>query len=67
MQSVTIEAANGEHEFACTQLQNTLMGRGDIIKRNEFRSINKKSRDVWNAIPVVSLDHQEIPVTSPDE
>ncbi len=32
-QSVSIEAAAGKHEFACVQLHNTLMGRGDIIKK----------------------------------
>ncbi|MEM6516976.1 MAG: TAT-variant-translocated molybdopterin oxidoreductase, partial [Bacteroidota bacterium] len=31
-QNVTIKKAEGIHEFACVQLQNTLMGRGDIIK-----------------------------------
>jgi molybdopterin-containing oxidoreductase family iron-sulfur binding subunit len=32
IQNVTVEKATGMHEFACVQLQNTLMGRGDIIK-----------------------------------
>ena len=31
-QSATITVVEGEHEFACVQLQKTLMGRGDIIK-----------------------------------
>jgi hypothetical protein len=31
-QSATITVVSGEHEFACVQLQKTLMGRGDIIK-----------------------------------
>jgi molybdopterin-containing oxidoreductase family iron-sulfur binding subunit len=31
-QIVKVELTDGFHEFACTQLQNTLMGRGDIIK-----------------------------------
>ena len=25
--------STGEHEFACVQLHNTLMGRGDIVKK----------------------------------
>ena len=29
---VSIKVVVGEHEFACVQLHNTLMGRGDIIK-----------------------------------
>jgi hypothetical protein len=32
VQEVKIEKAAGMHEFACVQLHNTLMGRGDIIK-----------------------------------
>ena len=32
VQDVTVELAAGEHEFACVQLHNTLMGRGSIIK-----------------------------------
>lgn len=32
VQNIRVEKAEGEHEFACIQLQNTLMGRGSIIK-----------------------------------
>ncbi|RKE99076.1 TAT-variant-translocated molybdopterin oxidoreductase [Ichthyenterobacterium magnum] len=65
-QNVTVEKANGMHEFACTQLQNTLMGRGDIIKETTLEVFNTKDKKHWNAIPVVSLNHKETPVTSPD-
>jgi len=66
VQNVTIEAANGMHEFACVQLQNTLMGRGDIIKETTLEVFNTSDKSHWNAIPVVSLNHQETPVTSPE-
>ena len=65
VQSVTIEAASGEHEFACVQLHNTLMGRGDIIMETTLEIFNTEKANVWNPIPVVSLNHKETPVTSP--
>jgi MoCo/4Fe-4S cofactor protein with predicted Tat translocation signal len=65
VQSVTIEPASGEHEFACVQLHNTLMGRGDIIMETTLEVFNTEKASVWNPIPVVSLDHQETPVSSP--
>jgi len=64
--SVRIEAAGGMHEFACVQLHNTLMGRGDIIKETTLEIFNTKDTEVWNPTPVVSLNHQETPVSSPD-
>ncbi len=66
VQSVTIESAGGEHEFASVQLHNTLMGRGDIVKETTLEIFNTKDKKHWNAIPVVSLNHVETPVTSPD-
>ncbi|QNK77274.1 TAT-variant-translocated molybdopterin oxidoreductase [Winogradskyella sp. PAMC22761] len=66
VQNVTIEKATGEHEFACVQLHNTLMGRGDIIKETSLEIFNTKDKKHWNAIPEVSLNHIETPVTSPD-
>ncbi|MBJ6368028.1 TAT-variant-translocated molybdopterin oxidoreductase [Snuella sedimenti] len=66
VQSVSIEVASGEHEFASVQLHNTLMGRGDIIKETTLEIFNTKDKKHWNAVPVVSLNHQETPVTSPD-
>ncbi len=62
---VSIKVLSGEHEFACVQLHNTLMGRGDIIKETTLEIFNTKDKKHWNAIPVVSLDHKEVPVTSP--
>jgi MoCo/4Fe-4S cofactor protein with predicted Tat translocation signal len=66
VQLVTVEAAAGEHEFASVQLHNTLMGRGDIIKETTLEIFNTKDKKHWNAVPVVSLNHVETPVTSPE-
>ncbi len=65
-QSVSIEAVGGKHEFACVQLHNTLMGRGDIIKETTLEIFNTKDAEYWNPTPVVSLNHIETPVSSPD-
>ena len=65
-QDVTISKVAGVHEFACVQLHNTLMGRGDIIKETSLEIFNTKNKEHWNAIPKVSLNHIETPVTSPD-
>ncbi len=66
VQSVSIAKDAGMHEFACVQLQNTLMGRGDILKETTLEVFNTKDKEHWNAVPKVSLNHQETPVTSPD-
>ncbi|MFH6768504.1 TAT-variant-translocated molybdopterin oxidoreductase [Gaetbulibacter aquiaggeris] len=66
IQEVTVELAPGEHEFACVQLQNTLMGRGSIIKETTLEIFNTKDKNEWNGIPMVSLNHVETPVTSPE-
>ena len=65
-QLIEIEATDDIHEFACMQLQNTLMGRGDIIKETTLEVFNTKNVDVWNKQAVVSLNHIETPVSSPD-
>ena len=66
VQPVSIEAVDGTHEFACTQLQNTLMGREDIVKETTLEIFNTKDRNDYNAIPVVSKNHIETVVTSPE-
>ena len=65
VQSVSIEKVAGTHEFACIQLHNTMMGR-DIIRETTLEIFNTKDKDYWNAVPTVSKDHKEIPVTSPE-
>ena len=65
-QSVTVEKASGMHEFACIQLHNTLMGRGDIIKETTLAQFNTGDPAEWNPVPQVSLNHQEVPATTVD-
>ncbi len=64
--NASIKVVPGEHEFACVQLQNTLMGRGDIIRETTLEIFNTKDKHYWNAIPTVSLNHIETPITSPE-
>jgi len=66
VQNVTLEKATGMHEFACIQLHNTLMGRGDIIKETTLEIFNTKDHSEWNHVPQVSLNHQEVPATTVD-
>ena len=66
VQPVSIEAVDGTHEFACTQLQNTLMGREDIVKETTLEIFNTKDKNDYNAVPVVSKNHIETVVTSPE-
>ena len=65
-QNVTITPAEGYHEFACVQLHNTLMGRGDIVKETTLEVFNTKDNHYWNPVPEVSKNHMEMPVTSPE-
>ena len=66
VQQVSITPAEGSHEFACVQLHNTLMGRGDIIKETTLEIFNTKDKEYWNPIPKVSKNHIEYEVTSPE-
>ncbi|MGG5598394.1 TAT-variant-translocated molybdopterin oxidoreductase [Myroides sp. C8-3] len=66
VQQVTVEKASGNHEFACVQLQNTLMSRGDIVKDTTLEIFNTKDVEGWNIFPVVSYDHQEVRASSVD-
>jgi molybdopterin-containing oxidoreductase family iron-sulfur binding subunit len=66
VQEVSVSPAEGFHEFACVQLHNTLMGRGDIIKETTLEVFNTKDKAYWNAIPRVSKNHMEFEVTSPE-
>ncbi len=65
LQNVSLKKVLGEHEFACIQLHNTMMGR-DIIRETSLEIFNTKDKKEWNAIPMVSKDHKEIPVTDPN-
>lgn len=63
---VSVKVVAGVHEFACVQLHNTLMGRGDIIKETTLEDFNSKDSKEWNVVPVVSLDHNEVEASSVD-
>jgi len=64
IQTVTIDRIEGEHEFACVQLHNTMMGR-DIIRETTLEIFNTKNASKWNPVPLVSKDHEEISVNDP--
>ncbi|MBY8962197.1 TAT-variant-translocated molybdopterin oxidoreductase [Flavobacterium sp. D11R37] len=66
VQPAKITKESGDHEFACIQLQKTLMGRGDIIKETTLKDYNTKDAAEWNEVPVVSLDHKEVPAATVD-
>jgi MoCo/4Fe-4S cofactor protein with predicted Tat translocation signal len=66
VQPAKLTKTAGDHEFACSQLQKTLMGRGDIIKETTLKDFNEKDSSEWNVVPVVSLDHKEVPATTVD-
>lgn len=66
VQTATIEVVGGEHEFACVQLHNTLMGRGDIVKDTTLEIFNTQDVKVWNPKPHVSLDHQSVEASTVD-
>jgi len=65
----SLKLVSGEHKFACTQLQNTMMGRGDIIKETTLDTFNDHSLDpkhTWNPVPMVSYKHKEVEATTMD-
>lgn len=70
VQTASIVKEGGEHEFACVQLQKTLMGRGDIIKETTLDVFNKANaegdKEAYNPFPMVSLDHKEVPASKVD-
>ncbi|MBJ2173731.1 TAT-variant-translocated molybdopterin oxidoreductase [Aureibaculum sp. A20] len=65
-QSVTIEKVAGEHEFACIQLQHTLMGRDEIIRETTLDDFVNKPKHDWNPEPHVQLDHQNVSLEKVD-
>lgn len=60
VQPVSITKVEGTHEYACVQLHNTLMGRGDILKETTLEDFISKPVEQWNPKPQVSLNHQNI-------
>jgi molybdopterin-containing oxidoreductase family iron-sulfur binding subunit len=60
-QAVSIEKVAGVHEFACVQLQHTIMGREDeITKETTLADFVSKPKEEWNSKPHVLLDHQSV-------
>ena len=47
----SIKKAEGTHEYACVQLHNTLMGRGDIVKETTLEDFLTKDAHQWNKKP----------------
>jgi molybdopterin-containing oxidoreductase family iron-sulfur binding subunit len=66
VQSVTLQKTEEIHEFACVQLQKTLMGRGDIIKETTLEIFNSKDTKYWNMPAMVSMDHKPIEASKVD-
>ena len=59
-QTVSIEKVAGTHEFACVQLQHTIMGRDEIIKETTLDDFINKPKDEWNKTPEFSLNHEVV-------
>ena len=65
-QTVEIEKTAGVHEFACVQLQHTIMGREEIIKETILEDYINKPKEDWNKTPEFSLNHEEVPAERVD-
>lgn len=59
-QTVEIEKTASIHEFACVQLQHTIMGRDEIIKETILEDYINKPKEDWNKTPKFSLNHEEV-------
>ena len=46
--------------FACVQLQHTLMGRDEIIRETTLADFVNKPKHDWNPAPHVQLEHQSV-------
>lgn len=63
VQTVQLEKAKGIHEFACMQLQGTMVGRSDdIIKETTIEIFNTKNKQDYNPVPGLEYDHREFDV-----
>lgn len=65
-QTVEIEKTASIHEFACVQLQHTIMGRDEIIKETILEDYINKPKEDWNKTPEFSLNHEEVPAERVD-
>jgi molybdopterin-containing oxidoreductase family iron-sulfur binding subunit len=63
LQSVTTgKASEWNMSLLVFKVKKTLMGRGDIIKETTLEIFNTKDAKVWNEVPMVSLNHEELKV-----
>ena len=62
--NVKLTKAKGDHEFACIQLHNTMMGRDEVIKETSYKEFIEEDKSVWNPTVMVSKNHIETKVTS---
>jgi len=65
-QKVGIEKVEGVHEFACVQLQHTLMGRDEIIRETTLAEYTSLPKEKWNPSAHVSMDHQMVGIENAD-
>jgi molybdopterin-containing oxidoreductase family iron-sulfur binding subunit len=63
-QIATIAKADGNHQFACVQIQNTIAGRTGVLRETTLGQYledrNKAGEPEWNEKPKFSMDHQEV-------
>ncbi len=64
--NVTITKVAGEHQFACVQLQHTMMGRDEIVNETSLADFINKKKEEYNPSPKFSLDHKEVSVAETD-
>jgi len=66
-QAVSIKKVEGVHEFACVQLQHTIMGREEeITKETTLADFVSKPKEEWNTKAHVSQDHQLVGIEKID-
>jgi molybdopterin-containing oxidoreductase family iron-sulfur binding subunit len=61
---VTVEATGGTYPLACTQIQNTFMGRESIVKETDFTSYfaergAEKGKASWNELITLAV-HEDV-------
>jgi molybdopterin-containing oxidoreductase family iron-sulfur binding subunit len=64
--NVSITKAAGEHQFACVQLQHTMMGRDEIVNETLLTDFVTKDKEHWNPETKFSLDHKEVSIDETD-
>ena len=60
--NVKITKVSGEHQFACVQLQHTMMGRDEITNETSLSDFVNKPKQEWNPTPMFSLDHKQVTI-----